>query len=412
MAQTKDSRVVTFDEIKNAQETLKGVAMRTACDYSRNASAYVGTSTYLKFENQQITGSFKIRGSYNKISSLNSEQRAKGVSASSAGNHAQGVAYSATKLGIKSHIVMPEGAPLAKVEATKSYGAIIHQYGEVVDDAFEHCMELNKKFGYEFVHPYLDPDVIAGQGTIGVEIFEQVKDLDSVVISVGGGGLISGAALALKKLNPKIKVYGAVAESAPGMYHLFKSEGKELGSKAMTTIADGIAIKKPSRYIYDNYISKYVDDMVLVSEEEMAEAMVFLLERAKAVVEGAGAAGLAGAKKAQKQWALGEKTAVVLCGGNVDLNLLSTVIEKGLSKAGRMTRIKVVTDDLPGNLNRLTTVLAELDANIIDVNHDRVGSSLRLRETLIEFLLDTKNKEHIKSIKAKFLELGARVLEE
>jgi threonine dehydratase len=260
------------------------------------------------------------------------------------------------------------------------------------------------------VHPYLDPDVIAGQGTIGLELFEQVKNLDSVVISVGGGGLISGVALALKTMNPKIKVYGAVAESAPGMYHLFKTKGRDLGERADKTIADGIAIKKPSLFMYEHYISKYVDDMVLVSEDEMAESMVFLLERAKAVVEGAGAAGLAGAKKCAQIWDLGKRTAVVFCGGNVDLNLISTVIEKGLSKAGRMTRVRVVTRDLPGNLSRLTQVLADMDANIIDVNHERESSELKLRETLIEFLIDTKNQEHIEEIKKRFKALDVRVL--
>ncbi len=213
-------------------------------------------------------------------------------------------------------------------------------------------------------------------------------------------------------LNPKIRVYGVVAESAPGMYHLFKSKGKDLGAISNPTIADGIAIKKPSLYIYENYISKYVDDMVVVSEDEIAAAMVFLLERAKAVVEGAGAAGLAGIKKAAKKWDLGRKTVVVLCGGNVDLNLLSAVIEKGFSQVGRITRIKVVTKDLPGNLHKLTKVLADLDANIIDVTHDRVSAGLALRETLIEFLLDTKNVKHIQKIKDKFQTLGVRVLED
>lgn len=405
------SRLVTFDDIKSAEKRLNGVALKTICEYSRSASEYVGVDTYLKFENQQLTGSFKIRGAYNKISLLSSEQLEKGVSACSAGNHAQGVAYSARLLGAQAHIVMPVRASLAKVEATRNYGAQIYQSGEVVDEALDYCMDLNKKHGYELVHPYLDPDVIAGQGTIGLELFEQIKDLDSIVISVGGGGLISGIALALKTLNPKIKVYGAVAEAAPGMYHLFKSEGKDLGPKASPTIADGIAVKKPSVQMYENYISKYVDDVVFVSEEDMAEAMVFLLERAKAMVEGAGAAGLAGARKCRKKWNLGKKTAVVLCGGNVDLNLISTVIEKGLSKVGRMTRIKVATNDLPGNLNKLTTVLAGLDANIIDVTHDRISAVLGLRETLIEFLLDTKNQKHIIEIKNKFIELGVRVLE-
>lgn len=404
------TRVTNFEDIKKAQKALEGVALKTLCEYSRSASEYVGVDTYLKYENQQLTGSFKIRGAYNKISSLSNEQLASGVSASSAGNHAQGVAYSARALGAKAHIVMPYGAPLAKMEATRNYGAKIYQSGEVVDEAYEYCMELNKKEGFEFVHPYNDPDVIAGQGTIGLELFEQIKDLDSVVISVGGGGLISGIALALKTLNPKIKVYGAVAHAAHGMKDLFDSKGENIGIGATPTIADGIAIKKPSTYIYENYISKYVDGMVSVSEEEIANAMVFLLERAKAVVEGAGAAGLAGARKAKSKWDLGQKTAVVLCGGNVDLNLLSTVIEKGLSMAGRMTRIRVATNDLPGNLNKLTSVLAELDANVIDVTHDRLSSYLNLRETLIEFLLDTKDFEHIEQIKTKFKELGARVL--
>ncbi len=404
--------VINLNDIQIARKRLDGIVLKTMCEFSRSATKYIGVKTYLKFENQQLTGSFKIRGAYNKISSLSLEQRKKGVSACSAGNHAQGVAYSAAKLGIESHIVMPMGAPLAKIEATKDYGATVYQSGKLIDDAYDYCMILNKKKSYEFVHPYLDSKVIAGQGTIGLELLEQVKELDSVIISVGGGGLISGMALALKALNPKIKIYGVVAESTPGMYYLFKSKGKDLDSISNPTIADGIAIKKPSLFIYENYISKYVDDMVIVSEDEIAAAMVFLLERAKAVVEGAGAAALAGAKKASKQWDLGEKTTVVLCGGNVDLNLLSAVIEKGFLKAGRITRIKVATKDLPGNLHKLTGVLADLDANVIDVTHNRVSAGLALRETLIEFLLDTKDIRHIQKIKNKFQSLGARVLKD
>jgi len=403
--------VATFEDVKKAQKNLEGVALKTLCEYSRSASDYVGVKTYLKYENQQLTGSFKIRGAYNKISNLTKEQLGKGVSASSAGNHAQGVAYSARELGAKAHIVMPLGAPLSKVEATRNYGAKVYQSGTIVDEAYVYCMELNKIEGFEFVHPYNDPMVIAGQGTIGLELVEQVKDLDSVVISVGGGGLISGVAMALKNINPKIKVYGAVAASAPGMYHMYKSSGAKTFEGAKATIADGIAIRKPSSYIYKNYISKYVDGMITVTDDEIAHAMVFLLERAKAVVEGAGAAGLAAARKANNEWELGEKTAIVLCGGNVDLNLIATVIDKGLSVAGRTARISVATNDLPGNLNKLTAVLAELDANIIDVTHDRVSAHLALRETLIEFLLETKNFEHIELIKTKFKELGARVLE-
>lgn len=404
--------VTTFEKIKEAQKNLEGVALKTICEHSRSASAYVGTDVHLKFENQQRTGSFKIRGAYNKLSHLTSDELKKGVCACSAGNHAQGVAYSATALGAKSHIVMPVTAPLAKMEATRGYGAMVYQHGEVVDDARDYCLEMAKEKGYAFVHPYEDPDVIAGQGTIGLELFEQAPNLDSVVISVGGGGLISGIALALKTLNPKIKVYGAVAEASPGMYQLYQAKKREgLEFKSFPTIADGIAIKRPSDYIYTNYIEKYVDDIVYVSEEEIAHAMVFLLERAKAVVEGAGAVGLAGARKAKSKWDLGEHTGLVLCGGNVDLNLISTVIEKGLNIAGRMTRIKVAVEDFPGNLHRLTEILANMDANIVDVTHDRISPYLALRETLIEFLLVTKNQEHILEIKRALKKAGVRVLE-
>lgn len=402
--------MVSFEDILKAQKKLEGVALKTLCEFSRSASQYLGTEAYLKFENQQRTGSFKIRGAYNKISSLSKGELLRGVSACSAGNHAQGVAYSAKLMGAESHIVMPENAPLSKIEATKHYGAQIHLYGDVVDEAYEHCQQITKENGYTFVHPYLDPLVIAGQGTMGPELLEQVKNLDSVVIGIGGGGLISGTALAIKKINPKVKVYGAVSSAAPGMYNLFKNPEHEIGPESYPTIADGIAIRKPSREIYESYIKPYVDDIVTVTDEELAHAMVFLLERAKAVVEGAGAAGLAAAKKAN--WNLGSKTAIVLCGGNVDLNLISTVIEKGLSVGGRMARVRVAMSDLPGNLSKLTNIIAESKASVIDVLHNRIGHELALRETLIEFVLSTKNSEQILEIKNKFAQAGARVLED
>ncbi len=402
------SHPVTFKDIEAASETLNGVALKTTCEYSRSASQYIGTNTFLKFENQQLTGSFKIRGAYNKISKLNDEQKARGISACSAGNHAQGVAYSAKALGSTAHIVMPETAPLSKIEATKNYGAKIHLHGEVFDEAYDFCQKLTKENNYEFVHPYEDADVIAGQGTIGLELYEQVKNLSSVVIGVGGGGLSSGTALALKTLNPKIKVYGAVAESAPGMSHMYHGINKPY--ECRPTIADGIAIKKPSKIIYENYLCKYMDDIITVNDNEMAEAMVFLIERAKAVVEGAGAAGFAAARKAKDKWDLGENTAVILCGGNIDLNLIATVVEKGLSSTGRMTRVEVAVDDMPGNLARLTGIIAEEKANVVHVNHSRVGSKLGLRETSIEFVLSTKDKEHIARIIKSFEKAGARVL--
>lgn len=399
---------ISFKDIESAAEALSGVAIKTTCEFSRSASEYLGTDAFLKFENQQRTGSFKIRGAYNKISKLDDEQKARGISACSAGNHAQGVAYSAREVGSTAHIVMPEIAPLSKIEATKNYGAKIHLHGEVFDEAYEYCQNLTKENNFEFVHPYEDADVIAGQGTIGLELYEQVKDLTSVVIGVGGGGLASGTALALKTLNPKIKIYGAVAEAAPGMFNLYHGDDKPFTCRP--TIADGIAIKKPSKMIYENYLSKYVDDIITVNDNEMAEAMVFLIERAKAVVEGAGATGLAAARKARDKWDLGKKTAVILCGGNIDLNLIATVVEKGLSSTGRMTRIEVAVEDMPGNLARLTQLIADEKANVVHVNHNRIGSKLGLRETSIEFVLSTKDKEHVARLIKCFEKAGARVL--
>ena len=404
-------RVISLKDIKEAQAKVSQVALKTLFERSRSATNYLGTETFLKFENQQKTGSFKIRGAYNKISNLSKTELKKGVSAYSAGNHAQGVAYSAGSLGVQAHIVMPIEAPVAKVQATLDYGAKVYQHGVIVDESKDYCLEMSDREDYTFVHPYEDPLVIAGQGTIGLELYESAQDLDSVVISVGGGGLISGVALALKSLNPKIKIYGAVTEAAPGMKEVYDQPGKfEDGNfVAHPTIGDGIAIRKPSRYIYENYISKYVDDIVTVTDEEIALAMVYLLERAKAVVEGAGAAGLAGAKKAN--WDLGTKCAVILCGGNVDLNLISRVIEKGLAKEGRMTRIEALIEDIPGQLNCLTGVLSRLSANVIDVQHNRVSHNLGLRQTMVEFLLMTRSREHIEQIKKAFIDAGVKVRE-
>ena len=404
-------RAIDFKDIEEAQKTISPIVLETLFEASRSATNFLGTETLLKFENQQRTGSFKIRGAYNKIAHLSKEELKKGVSACSAGNHAQGVAYSARALGSQAHIVMPIEAPVAKVQATLDYGAKVYQYGVVVDESKDYCLEMSEREGYTFVHPYEDPMVIAGQGTLGVELYNAAKDLNSVVIGVGGGGLISGVALALKHLNPKIKVYGAVTEAAPGLKEVYQDPAKfkENNFKARPTIADGIAIRRPSEYIYENYISKYVDDIVSVNDEEIAQAMVYLLERAKAVVEGAGAAGLAGAKKAN--WNLGKKCAVILCGGNVDLHLVSRVIEKGLIKEGRMTRIEALIEDIPGQLNRLTEVLSQMSANVIDVQHNRVSHHIGLRQTMVEFLLMTRSREHIEQIKKAFTGAGAKVKE-
>lgn len=396
---------ISFDDIVSAKERIKPAVFKTQFEFSDSATQWVGKKIMFKYENQQRTGSFKIRGAYNRISQLSPEQLKAGISACSAGNHAQGVAVCAKLLGSQSHIVMPEVAPLTKVVATQGYGANIILHGTIYDEAYEHCVKLSNENSYTLVHPYEDPEVVAGQGTIGLEMFEQNKDLDTVVIPIGGGGLISGIAIALKTLNPKIKVIGVVPERVPAMKMLYDAKGKLVEKPPYkSTIADGIAIKKPSQMLYDNYISKYVDEVVEVSDNEIARAMVFLLERAKAVVEGSGAASLAAAKKYSHL--LGVNVGVVISGGNVDLNLLSSVIEKGLEHEGRLSRISVIVDDVPGTLNALTQAIASQGANILEVTHRRLAQGVDIRQTEIEILMSTRNKEHIEKIKNALLAQG------
>ncbi len=395
--------LLTLKDIQNALPRVYEAAQKTPMELSKSASKLVGTDLHLKFENHQRTGSFKIRGSYNKISQLKGE--GLHVAACSAGNHAQGVALSASLKNFHSHIVMPESAPIAKVQATKAYGAEVILHGQSFDEAKDHCQKLVKQNNWTFIHPYDDFDVMAGQGSLGVEIFDQCPSLTSVVIPVGGGGLISGVATAFKALNPKIKIYGVVSERAASMKGLFDKSNKT--APLRPTIADGIAIKYPSESIYKNYIEKLVDDIVEVSEEEIAMAMVFLLERAKTLVEGSGAASFAGALKlgAQK---LGPESCALLCGGNVDLNLMASIIDKGMSERGRLGRVRVVVDDMPGRLNQLTQIIATYGANVLDVQHSRLDPDVHIRETAIEFLIATKDSDHFEDVKNALIGLGAK----
>jgi threonine dehydratase len=398
---------INLDDIDAARKRIGTLVQKTPIGSSRSVSERLGCKVTLKLENQQTTGSFKVRGSLNKMLSLSKAELAKGVVASSAGNHAQGVAYAATSVGAKSHVVMPETSPLIKVMATQRYGAEVILHGRVYDDAYQHARELEKKHGYTFVHPYEDPQVIAGQGTMGHEILEQVPDLESIVIPIGGGGLISGVATAIKTIKPKVRVYGVVSHVSPGMLQLFRKEKVDPPSQSLT-IADGISVKKPSELMYKDYISRLVDDIVDVTDEEIAESIVYFLERAKTVVEGSGAVVLAGAEKAQ--WDLGQSCCLVLSGGNIDLNLVSKVIERGLSKRGRLIRISVIMPDRPGSLMKLTNVIAEKGANILDVKHDRVRSGVKLSETAIEFLLETRSQDHAAELQEAFRELGGRLV--
>ncbi|MBL7672536.1 MAG: threonine ammonia-lyase [Bdellovibrionaceae bacterium] len=404
---------VTFSDIEKARAKLKEIVRRTETGHSISASQTVGSEIYFKFENTQRTGSFKIRGAANKILNLTDAERKQGVVASSAGNHAQGVALSATLAKVKATIVMPESAALNKVNATRGYGAQVVLKGEFYDQAYEHAKKLAHEQSLIFVHPYEDPLVIAGQGTIGIEIFEEVPDLHTLVVPIGGGGLISGTAIAMKHLNPKCRIVGVQSTQAPGMAQLFSHQKIQASSvpmgKRISTIADGIAIKNPSQTMYENFISKYVDEIVTVTDDEIAEALTFLLERIKTVTEGSGAAGWAAVMNNKIK--LGDKVGVILSGGNIDLNIVSKVIERGQIKRGRLVQLSVVIDDLPGNLNRLTQAIAEQNANVLEVHHDRVNQGLFLRETRVDFVLETSSAEHINTIKVALQAAGGRVIE-
>lgn len=399
-----DKKIVTLQDIEKAQEILNGLIKKTELDYSISSSKLIGTEVYLKFENTQLTGSFKIRGASNKIYHLNPEEKKRGVVASSAGNHAQGVALAASRQNVNAKIVMPTKAPIVKVTATRNYGAEIVLHGDFYDDAYEKAKEIEKTEERIFVHPYDDPYVIAGQGTIGLEILRDLPDVDTVVVPIGGGGLISGIATAVKAQKPDCKIIGVQTESVQTMAQSFKNKKVIQSQDSTATIADGIAVKAVTPYIYENYISKLVDDVVTVSEDEIAESIVFLMERAKSVVEGSGAVSLAAAKKYKNL--LGKKVCIILSGGNIDLNIVNKVIERGLKKNGRLTHVAVAVNDVPGALSKLTKIIADHKANIIQVIHDRTIDGLFMGETAIEFILETSGWEQIEEIKKSLSQIG------
>src|SRR6056297_1326886 len=387
--------VVSLEDIKTAREKLKGVAIKTDLDKSRTFSKMSGNEVYLKLENLQRTGSFKIRGAYNKICSLTDEEKQNGVVAASAGNHAQGVALAAAKMGIKSTIVMPEGAPIAKINATQGYGADVILKGESYDEAHKEEERFSCENGAVIIPAFNDIDVIAGQGTIGLEILEDLPDVDIVITPVGGGGLLSGVAAALKELNPDIKVIGVEAANAACM-----AESMKLGCPAhlknVDTIADGIAVKYPGELTY-KIISEYVDEIVTVEEEEIAHAISLLMERAKLIVEGAGATTLAAVLN-NKIKVKGKKIAAVLSGGNIDLDIISTIIDRGMIKAGRRISFETSLYDKPGALRDLLDVISRTGANVISVVHDRLTPDISLKHAQVQVTLETKNEDHVKDI--------------
>lgn len=400
---------VTLSEIEAAKQRIGRHVLETPIEYSSTFSNLAKCDFFLKLENHQKTGSFKIRGAANKILTLTDEEKKGGVIAASAGNHAQGVAYTANLLGIKSTIVMPAASPLIKVAATKGYGAEVILYGNNYDEAYSHSLELQKKFGLTFIHPYEDERVIAGQGTIGLEIFKQNPKVEIAIVPIGGGGLCAGIATALKALNPKIRIIGVQAKGANSMAESFRKGKLSSEPKPVSTICDGIAVKKPSPKMFEQFISKLCDDVVDVDDDKVAEAIVLLMERAKTVVEGAGAVSLAAFLNLKDKMA-GKNVTCVLSGGNIDLNMVERIIDRGLKVSGRLVRMHVLAPDVPGTLNKITSLIAAQKANVLDVNHNRIGDQVHLRETIIEFTLETTGVEQIAKIKAEIENLGFKII--
>lgn len=397
---------LTLDKIYHAGYVLRDVARRT--DVIAAPLINPGADIYLKTENLQITGSFKVRGAYYKMSQLSDEEKAKGVVACSAGNHAQGVALAAQKNGIKAVICLPDGAPISKVEATRSYGAEVCLVEGVYDDAYAKALELRDENGYTFIHPFDDEYVIAGQGTIGLELMDQIPDMDAVVVPIGGGGLISGVAFAIKNLNPNIKVYGVQAAGAPSMYNAVK-HGKLEGLSSVSTIADGIAVKRPGDLTFE-LCSKYVDEIVTVTDDEISAAILALMERQKLVTEGAGASAVAAAMF-NKIPVQGKKTVCLLSGGNIDVTILSRVIERGLVMSGRNCLLNIELVDKPGQLKNVSRIIADMGGNVISVHHERANEGAAITGCYLRLVLETANFEHIARIRKALTDYGFRILD-
>ena len=398
--------MLTLDNVYRASYVLKDVVRKTDVIYAPKLCP--GTELYLKTENLQVTGSFKVRGAYYKMSKLTEAERARGVIACSAGNHAQGVALGAQKNGIKAVICLPAGAPISKVEATKSYGAEVCLVEGVYDDAYRHALKLRDEMGYTFIHPFDDEDVIAGQGTIALELVEQLPDMDAVIVPIGGGGLISGIAYTLKMLNPNVKVYGVQATGAPSMANSVK-DGVIEELSAVSTIADGIAVKKPGENTFA-LCSKYVDGIVTVTDDEISAAILALMEQHKLVTEGAGAVAVAAAMFGKIDLA-GKKTVCLLSGGNIDVTILSRVIHRGLLMSGRTCQFTIELVDKPGQLLSVARIIAELGGNVIEVHHEHASGGSDVNGCYLRVTLETRNFEHIDQIRAGLLSAGFRLLQ-
>jgi len=387
---------ISLADIKKARETLTGVAVRTELAYTNTLSDMTGNSVYLKMENQQRTGSFKLRGAYNKIANLNEAEKKTGIIASSAGNHAQGTALAGTLFGISSTIVMPKSAPLSKIKATQSYGANVVLHGSVYDEAYAEARRIQAEKQLTFIHPFDDPMVIAGQGTIALEILEDLPDVEVIVVPIGGGGLISGIAIAIKNLKPNVKVIGVQTKNMPSMLEAI-AQKKIVTCNGCPTIADGIAVKTPGEITFE-LVQRYVDDIVTVDEEEIASAILLLMERVKTISEGSGAVAAAAVLNRLQEYK-NRKIAAIISGGNIDVNMMSRIINKGLTKSGRKVIFNMVIPDKPGSLWKLLQLTAETGANVLNVTHHRESRGVALGYATVELELETADQAQIDAIK-------------
>ena len=388
-----------------AKEKLSKVLLKTSLIQSPIFSKEAGNEVYIKPENLQKTGSFKIRGAYNKITNLSDEEKKKGVIASSAGNHAQGVAYGAKESGIKAVIVMPKSTPLIKVESTKQYGAEVVLHGDVYDDAFKKAKELEEKEGYIFVHPFDDEDVIYGQGTIALEILEELPETDIILVPIGGGGLISGIACAAKILKPEIKIIGVEPDGAASAYEAIK-EDKVVELKEANTIADGTAVKKIGNITFE-YIKKYVDEIITVSDYELMEAFLLLVEKHKIIAENSGILSLAALKKLKEK---NKKVVSVVSGGNIDVLMISSMINKGLIRRDRIFNFSVNIPDKPGELEKVVDLIAQQGANVVKLEHNQFKNLSRFKDIELQITVETNGSEHIKNLTQAFEEKGYEIV--
>lgn len=397
--------MLTLDKIYHAAFVLREVARKTDLIYASRLSGEC--EMHLKTENLQLTGSFKVRGAYYKISQLSAEQKAAGIIACSAGNHAQGVALAATRMGAKSIVCMPDGAPISKVEATKRLGAQVCLVPGAYDDAYAHAIKLREETGATFIHPFDDEEVIAGQGTIGLEILDQLPDVDAVVVPVGGGGLISGVATAIKMLNPAVKVYGVQAEKAASMAGS-RAAGEQITLDSVDTFADGIAVKHPGDNTFE-ICKKYVDDVVTVTEDEIATAILSLIENQKLIAEGAGAVSVAAVLFGKLPLA-GKKVVCLISGGNIDVNILSRVITRGLITSGRNARLQIALEDKPGQLLGVSRIISECGGNVISVDYGASDPNMAIASCFLNIGMETRGFDQIQEIRQALTRAGFKIV--